>query len=90
MNLLFKVPGLPLGTCRRWLFGRIRGADVLRQTLFQLFADTAVVQQADEFGPVHGVESLEQRTPEKILVIHDLLPARNSCLAAAAHPVSFD
>jgi hypothetical protein len=91
MNLLVKISRLLfLGTSRDRLPGSLGSADVFGQTLLQFFTDSAVIQQAYEFGSMHAVESLEQWTLQKILVVHDLLPARDSCLTAAAHPVTCD
>jgi len=45
---------------------------VLRDALFKLLAEIAFVDQAQEFGSVHGIESLQQWALQQISVVHDI------------------
>jgi hypothetical protein len=42
--------------------------------VFHVLPDSAVLQQANQFGPVHSVESLEQRTLEQVFISHWITP----------------
>jgi len=71
VDLLLKVAGPAFTRAHsRGLLAYVRALVVFGQTRFQSLPEIAIVKQANQFGPVHGVEPLQQGALEQIFVSH--------------------
>jgi len=67
MHIFREIPLFRL--CLANVTGKI---GMLRDAFFKLLAEIALVDQAQEFSPVHGIKSLQERALQQISVVHDI------------------